>query len=112
MMSRVIIICYVLLALCAVLAAGGHVGTHYAWKRVADIGERVIPTMPKGRKSGSTHIAAWQIYEDPSQAPDDVKKLSLWTDLVYLFEKSKWIGTIGAIIVTPILVIVLVSSPD
>jgi hypothetical protein len=112
MMSRVIIICYVLLALCAVLAAGGHVGTHYAWKRVADIGQRVIPTLPKGPQSGSTHIAAWQIYEDHSQVPDDVKKLSLWTDLMYLFERLKWIGAIEAIIVTPVLVIVLIRSPD
>ena len=87
-------ICWSLVGLFVFIGVGGYFGNIYAWNRVTSLGEQIIPTLPNSQKP---HYTAWQGYESTSDAPDDVKSLSLWMDLIVFFGRLKWIGAVGAV---------------
>jgi len=95
MKRRTMTICWGLFGLFVLIGVGSYVGNNYAWSRVTELSEQVIPTLPKSQKS---HYTAWQVYESPSDVPEDVRTLSLWMDLIVYFDRLKWIGAIGAVL--------------
>jgi hypothetical protein len=95
-------ICWAFFGLLVLAGIGGHFGNSYAWNRLAELGERVIPTMRNGQ---------WQIYETPSEVPEDIRKLSYWQSLIVFFQRLKWIGTVGAVLMIPIIVFLCSNRP-
>lgn len=106
-------ICWGLFGLFVLVGVGGYVGNSYAWSRVFELHETVIPTLPRDQQSAPESkqtvsdgkqsdeeqhavVMQWQTYESPADVPEDVRKWSFWMNLIVPFDRLKWIGAIGA----------------